>query len=76
MNPAKFFQVTRVKTALLFSQLFIQKNLLRKQFWKLVYGWKIKLKMFGSISKDSPNMESSVPLHYILRRKYARSNKI
>ena len=26
---------------------------------------KINLKMFGSISKDSPNMESSVPLHYI-----------
>ena len=26
---------------------------------------KINLKMFGSISKDNPNMESSVPLHYI-----------
>ena len=76
MKPAKFSQVTWVKTAVLFSQLYIQKNLLWKEFWKRVYGWKISLKMFGSISKDSPNMESFAPLYYIPRRKIARSNKM
>ena len=76
MKAAQFSQVTRVKTVALFSQLYMQKNLLRKEFWKLAYGWKINLKMIGSISKDSPNVESSVLLHYIRRRKIARSNKI
>ena len=37
---------------------------------------KDKFKMFGSISKDSPNVESSVPLYYIAREKIARSNKM
>ena len=76
MKPAKFSGVTRVKTAVLFSQLYIEKDLLRKEFWKLVYDWKINLKMFGSIIKDSPNVESSVPLHYIPKKKIARNNKI
>ena len=69
MKPVKFAQATRVKTAVLFCQPYIQKNLLRKEFWKLVYGWKINLKMFRRISKDSTNVESSVLLHYIRRRK-------
>ena len=32
--------------------------------------------MFGSVSKNSPNVESSVPLHYIPRRKITRSNHL
>ena len=76
MKPAKFSQVTQIRTAVLFSRLYIQQNLLQKEFWKLVYGWKVNFKMFGSISKDSPNIESSVPLHFIPRRKIARSNKM
>ena len=76
MKPAKFSQVTQIRTAVLFSRLYIQQNLLQKEFWKLVYGWKTNFKMFGSISKDSPNIESSATLHYIPRRKIARSNKM
>ena len=76
MKPAKFSQMTRVKTTVLFSQLYLKKNLLRKEFWKLVYGWKINVKMFASISKDSSNVESSVPLHYIPGTKIARSNEM
>ena len=34
MKPAKSSQVTRVKAAVLFSQLYIQKNLLRIYFEK------------------------------------------
>ena len=68
MKPAKFFQVTQVKTTVLFYQLYIPKNSLRKEFWKLVCGWKINLKMFGSISRNNPNVESSVPLHYIPKK--------
>ena len=48
MKPAKFSQVTRVKTAVLFSQLYIRKNLLRKEFWKLVYGWNLCTVLFGT----------------------------
>ena len=76
MKTAKFSQQGQVKAAVLFSQLYIQNNLFQEEFWKLVYGWKINLKMFGSTSKDSPNVESSVPLNYIPRRKKARSNKM
>ena len=76
MKPAKFSQETRVKTTVLFSQLYIQKNLFWKEFWKLVYSWKINLKLFDSNNKDSPNVESYVPLHYIARRKTARTNKM
>ena len=32
--------------------------------------------MFGSTSKDTPNVESSVPLQYIPRKKIARSNRM
>ena len=76
MKTAKFSQQGQVKAAVLFSQLYIQNNLFQEEFWKLVYGWKINLKMFGSTSKDSPNVESSVPLNYIPRRKKVRSNKM
>ena len=63
------FPSDAVKTCVLFSQLY-------KSILKLVYGWKINLKMFGSTSKDTPNVESSVPLQYIPRKKIARSNRM
>ena len=59
MKTVKFLKMTLVNRAALFSKLYIQKNLFRKEFWKLVYGWKINLKMFGNISKDNWNVEMS-----------------
>ena len=75
MKPAKCSQVTRKNMCDIFPTLH-SKKFTSKSILKLVYGWKINLKMFGSTSKDSPNVESSVPLQYIPRKKIARSNRM
>ena len=75
MKPAKCSQVTRVKTCVIFPTLH-SREFTSKIILKTCVRLKDKFKMFGSISKDSPNVESSVPLYYIARKKIARSNKM